>query len=172
MVAEHRKYIRDTKLKADKQQSKLGEKGIIKPSISWHAETKITVNFNTLVACPFCLYTAKLSAFLVTSKDGYQQGKAHCPDCNNNMMMKSLYNDWTAKEYAEWVFNYRRSGFWQKCPFATWKKRLHKMGWIHEFWIRYKDLKGSDISDSYFEHMEKQAQEYADAQHKEYEATL
>lgn len=159
-MSEHRKYVRQEKIRKDKQQMKLGETGKINTSTSAHIEPKITVNFNEEVACPFCLYAAKLSAFLIVGKDGYQQGKAHCPECKNNMMMKSLYNEWTAKDYADWVFNYRLSGFWSKCPFAKWKERLYKMGWAGAFWTRYKDLKGTSTTNRFFEDAEKTAEDY------------
>jgi transcription elongation factor Elf1 len=161
MTSEHKRYIRDEKSKKDKQQARFGERGevnITKPS---QTSVFISVNFNEKVWCPFCLYEAKLSQFLVSGKKGYQQGTAKCPECKTTMRMSSLWNDWDATKYAEWVFDYAMSGFWQKCSFEIWKKRLHQIGWSHNFWTRYKELKGSSETTSYFDHMAKQAEDYA-----------
>ena len=49
---------------------------------------------------------------------------------------------WSAKEYAQFVFDYRTSGFWQKIVFATWSKHLKMMNWSQPFWDEYKRLKG------------------------------
>jgi hypothetical protein len=169
LVNEHGRYVRDSKSKDNKKQSRFDKSGWLQP-VDKEVEVVFTgASINEQVMCPFCLYQAKLSAFFISNKKGISQTNAHCPDCNHDMRMKSLWNNWGAKEYAEWVFDYRHSGFWQKCPFAKWKERLHKIGWAHEFWTRYKELKGADTTDSYFEHMEKEAQEYANAQYKEYE---
>ena len=161
MVNEHGRYVRDSKSKDDKQQSRFDKTGWIKPKEKEPEVQFTTVSGNEMVMCPFCLHTAKLSLFFVSTNKGISQGKAECPSCKNGMLMKSLYNDWGAEEYAQWVFDYRRSGFWQKCPFPTWKQRLYEIGWAHTFWTTYKELKGSDTSQSYFDQMNQQAEEYA-----------
>jgi hypothetical protein len=83
------------------------------------------------------------------------------------MMMKSLTAEWTPEQYADWVFPYGHSGFWQKCKFETWKKRLSQIGWAQRFWQRYKELKGEDGTESYTDYIERKSQE--DAQQYESE---
>ncbi len=166
-MSEHRKYIRQSKSFDDRQQIKFDKDGKwIKP-----AEVEIVqftaVNCNELVACPFCLYKAKLSAFFISTKTGISQANAKCPECHNGMRMKSLWNDMGASQYAEWVFNYRLSGFWQKCPFAVWKKRLKEIGWSTAFWARYRELKGVEAADSMFSDAERMAEDYGIDTHEQ-----
>jgi hypothetical protein len=170
MTSEHRRYVRDQASKKDKQQLRFGEKGEVKVDKPQQTSVFITVNFNEKVWCPICLYEDKLSRFLVSGKHGYQQGTAKCPECKNTMRMSNLWNKWGAKEYAEFVFGYRLSGFWQKCPFYSWGKRLKAYGWSGEFWARYKALKGEDATESYFDYMERQAYEYVKQQESEGES--
>jgi hypothetical protein len=139
------RFDRDYNNAMDKQQVKFTNTGWLEKPKPPKTETNFTtVNSNELVVCPFCLYQAKLSAFFISNKQGISQKKAHCPECNNGMEMSSLYNDWGSKEYAQWVYKYRVFGFWKKCPFEIWKKRLKQMGWSLDFWIMYKQLKGED----------------------------
>jgi hypothetical protein len=118
-----------------------------------------SVDYNMRVRCPFCLHDDRLQAFLVSTKKGISQARAECPECHNGMMMKSLTSEWTPEQYAEWAYPYAGSGFWQKVPFETWKKRLHEIGWSHRFWERYKALKGSDESEDYFDYLDRQQEE-------------
>ena len=160
MVKQHSKWERDMDNKSDKQQIKFGANSeIIQPK---PAEiTQFTsVNCNELVMCPFCLYQAKLSAFFISTKKGISQGKAQCPECKNGMLMKSLWNDMSASEYAQWVYNYSASGYWKKCPFQLWKARLKAIGWSQAFWGRYKELKGVDAAESVFSDAERMARDY------------
>lgn len=159
MVSEHKLYKMREKAKGDKDQTRLGMDGKLKPTHNQMVTITTTVNFNMMVSCPFCLHDDKLKAFLVSTKKGISQKKANCPECHNGMMMKSLTADWTPEEYAEWVFEYRRSGFWQKCKFSTWKDRLYKRGWSKRFWDKYRELKGSDESEDYFDHLDSQQEE-------------
>lgn len=129
----------------------------VKPA---QVETFTGINGNVDVMCPFCLWQGKLSRFLVSTKNGVSQGTAKCPECNNGMRMKSLWADMNATQYADWVYGYSRSGFWKKCPFDTWRKRLVAIGWAIEFWARYKELKGSDDTQSIFSDAEKMARDY------------
>jgi hypothetical protein len=168
-MVRHSKWERDIDNKADKQQIKFDASGkMVQPK---PAEiTQFTaVNCNQPVMCPFCLYQAKLSSFFISNKKGISQGRAECPECHNGMLMKSLWADMNAKEYAKWVFDYRVNGFWQKCPFATWKKRLHDIGWSYDFWNTYKGLKGIDSANETFEEADDRAKYYADKAN-EYEA--
>jgi len=69
---------------------------------------------------------------------------------------------WTAKQYADWVYPYSHSGFWQKVKFETWKKRLFLMGWTEEFWDHYKELRADDGSESYSDYMNRKGREDAE----------
>jgi len=162
MVSEHDRYVRDSKSKDDKKQSKFDKSGWLQKSKPEVTAVFTSVSGNELVMCPFCLYTSKLSLFFVSTKKGISQHDAKCPECHNGMRMTSLWNEWSPEEYAEFVYPYARSGFWQKCPFQTWSKRLRAIGWSYRFWARYKALKGEDTTESYFDYMERQAQEYAE----------
>lgn len=159
MVSEKKLYHMREKAKDDKHQLRIGIDGKLKPSKMQMVTVVVSANYNQMVMCPFCLHAAKLQAFLVSTKKGISQSKAACPECKNGMMMKSLTTEWSPEEYADWVYNYRSMGFWQKVPFNLWKERLHKIGWSHRFWTRYKELKGSDESEDYWDYLDSQQQE-------------
>jgi hypothetical protein len=101
--------------------------------------------------CPFCLETSKLKNFVIgrgfkTTKTKLDFTLAECPHCKNRMWWKTLITmlKWNAKEYAEFVFGYRHSGFWKKIPdFNKWKIRLFKIGFSYSFWLRYNELNGT-----------------------------
>lgn len=100
------------------------------------------VEYTGYYYCPFCLHKAKMIDFRIRKGDGYSKEMVLCPDCNNRMMIRSLANDMTIEEYAEWVFRYSLNGFWGKCPFEKFSGRLKALGWSYQFWERYKELKG------------------------------
>jgi hypothetical protein len=160
MVEDNSKWMQDKRKRCPENQVTFNKAGWINIPEPVKIETFTTVNCNVMLACPFCLHQDKLSAFFVSTTTGISQSKACCPECHNGMLMKSLYNDWGAKEYADWVFDYRKSGFWKKCPFDKWKKRLHDIGWSIEFWARYKQLKGDDDADTIFDDAERMAKDY------------
>jgi len=103
---------------------------------------------NKLVFCPLCLVGNIVQKFLVSGKKGISQSKALCPACGVGMMLRNVIRDWTAESYADWVFGYSKSGFWQKIKFADWSKNLKEKGWTRAFWDRYKMLKGESSEDS------------------------
>lgn len=132
--------------------------------IRTHKKTReLKVTFETgIVSCPFCLFAAKIQAFLVSSKKGFSYALAKCPECKNGMRMDSLTTNWTPTQYAEWCFEYARSGFWQKVPFNKWNDRLRKLGISGEFWARYKELKHENVSETveeYYERIQREAHE-------------
>lgn len=167
MVKRKGKWEREMDASGDKKQAKFDKGGWLKKPAPEPIVEFTTVNANELVVCPFCLYKAQLKVFFISNKKGISQKRAQCPDCNNTMQMNSLYNDMTIEQYAEWVFGYRRSGFWQKCPFNTWKDRLYKLGWSGRFWSKYQALKADATDESFEETMNRKAEEYA----KELEAS-
>jgi transcription elongation factor Elf1 len=144
MSSERKRYLRQEIASDDKKQLKFGTWGEVEPTHKESAKITFTGDVKMLVSCPFCLYNDKLQNFLISTKKGISQSNAECPDCHKGMRMKSLTADWNAEQYADWVYAYRLSGFWSKCPFGTWKKRLNQMGWAKSFWDRYKQLKGVD----------------------------
>jgi len=139
----------------DKHQTELAPSSI--RGIRSHDERrKLEVTMDTsIVSCPFCLYTAKTTAFLVQTKKGYSYALAKCPDCKNGMRMESLTSNWTPEQYAEWCYEYAASGFWQKVPFNKWKERLNKIGIAGKFWARYKELKHEGEEESIEEYYER-----------------
>jgi len=161
MVTEHKKYVMQIQSKADRKQARLGTDGTVKMSTAQIVTQQKEIDFTQQVMCPFCLHVDKLQSFLLSTSKGLSLSRAACPECKNGMMMKSLTAEWTPEQYAEWVYPYAGSGFWQKCKFETWKKRLAQIGWARRFWDRYKALKGSDETESYGEYMERKAQEDA-----------
>lgn len=161
MSRAHKKYIREEKAKYDKVQTIFGEKGKVRHRPEYTVESGFTLDVSMKVHCPFCLYDDKLQAFLVSTKKGLSQSRAKCPICNNGMLMRSLTAEMTPEEYAQWCFEYSGSGFWQKVPFNTWKERLFKMGWAYRFWSMYKELKGDSGKETYADHMEQAAKEWA-----------
>lgn len=159
MVSEKKLYKMRQKSQDDKKQARLGTDGKMKPSKEQMITITTSFDYMMMVSCPFCLHDDKLQAFLVSTKKGISQKKAACPECNNGMMMKSLTSDWTPEQYAEWVFDYRKSGFFQKCPFQKWKKRLYEKGMAKRFWEKYNALKDEDESEDYFDHLDREQEE-------------
>jgi hypothetical protein len=105
------------------------------------------------VTCPFCLARSLFRQYLISTKKGYDRGKGKCPVCDNGVQFKTLVfmkqcelksNPNGPENYAKWVWEYRRSGFWQKVQplIEIRKKRLYSMGWTSRFWEKYKELRG------------------------------
>lgn len=162
MVSEHKKYVMQVQSKADRKQSRLGTDGKLKMSTAQMVTQQREIDFTQQVMCPFCLHADKLQAFLLSTSKGISQSRAQCPECKNGMMIKSLTVEWAPEQYADWVYDYTGSGYWQKCKFATWKERLFKIGWAKRFWDRYKALKGTgEESEGYIDYINRQGEEYA-----------
>lgn len=145
----------------DDTQSKFGKDGKAIAHKEQKTEIEFAFDMNMQVLCPFCLYKYKLQAFLVSTKKGISQKRAKCPECGNGMLMSSLTADMTPEQYAEWCFEYSPMGFWQKVKFSKWSDRLYKIGWARRFWEKYKELKADAGIESYSDHMEQKAREWA-----------
>ncbi len=154
------KFDRDWDFRNDKKQIKFDKNGWIQPPEQPKKVEHYAADPNMAVFCPFCLYLDNLQKFFISNKDGISQGKAKCPDCQNGMMMKTLIKDMTTSQYADFVFGYVHSGFWKKCPFEKWSKRLRAAGMSREFWKRYKELKGEAAADNVFDDAERMARDY------------
>ena len=115
--------------------------------------------------------TLRVSTFPSQHEEGISTGNAKCPLCGLTFRMRNLVGmtKWTAKEYAKWVYNYSKEGFWRKVStfFKTWKGRLKLMGWTDEFWKVYGELKGSEQdeggdTESFQDYVERKSQEAAE----------
>lgn len=115
--------------------------------------------------CPFCLHADYYFRFEVKLKSGKTSGRCLCPDCGRKMMRESLTKSMSVEEYAQWVFDYSRSGFWQKINFKVWNERLYQLGISREFWDKYKSLKGETVyneDDDYRDYLRSQKSEGGD----------
>lgn len=115
--------------------------------------------------CPFCLSYVRLRLFLISNKKGYDRGLGKCPECGQKMKLKTLVMMETCEpeEYAKFVFEYRRSGFWQKIKFASWKDRLKIMKWTKRFWDEYKRLRGDSPDPEGEKELEEKWKSYEEA---------
>ena len=100
-----RRYKRDEALKDDKNQSRLdfAQQTGLKP-----VQPKVTVNvtekYTEEYSCPFCLHMDKINAFLISRKTGYDKRLGLCPECKNQMMLKTLTAKMTPEDYAQFMF--------------------------------------------------------------------
>jgi len=156
------KFKDQIKAKLDKRQTELApntETGVKEKTPTFNIQT---ANMTDIVTCPFCLYFGKIKEFLVSTKKGISQYRAKCPECQNGMLIRSLLQEMTVEEYAEWVYNYVENGFWQKCKWYTWKDRLAKLGWAYKFWKKYRQLKGEDTTEGYQDYIMRKQYEQAE----------
>lgn len=147
---ERRRFLQRERARQDKQQTTLAPEGVKANPYVYAVKTEILPPPEKQVTCPLCLGLEQFNRFLVSNKKGISRSVGKCPLCGQGMFLKTLVHmeKCTAKQYAEWVYQYSRSGFWKKVDFAVWKRRLQLMGWTQDFWDRYKELKGEDQSES------------------------
>jgi len=155
------KWDREQKAKEDKQQTRLNPKSPSFIQVKQETKTEITQIHTGEYYCPFCLHVGKIEQYLISTKKGYHKGLGLCPECKNQMQFKSLTAAWTPEQFAEWAYSYSASGYWQKVPFSKFNERLRQIGWLERFWARYKQLKGSDETESYTEYIERTQREWA-----------
>jgi len=161
MVASHRKYKREQKAQDDRLQTVLTPEGRrVKEARPTHVDF-VYKDLDMICMCPFCLYEAPMQKYIIATKQGYHRGLGKCPECGNMMRFESLTAEWTPEQYAEWVYPYATSGFWQKIPYKTWQERMRKIGWSWRFWARYKQLKGEGAEDTYEAHLQREQEEWA-----------
>jgi transposase-like protein len=155
------KYNREYIARQDKQQATLNPNSpsFIKPK--QEKVIPVTTLYTGKYMCPFCLHIDKIEAYLISAKKGYDKRLGHCPECQQNMMIKTLTAEMSPEEFAEFVYGYRSSGFWQKCQFTKFNHRLAMLGWLERFWFRYKELKGNETNESYQDHIMRQQEEEA-----------
>lgn len=142
-MSEHKKYTRQQIAIYDKQQTTLTKTGT-QNNVQLCAVVVLQFTPEKTVLCPFCLTPNKLMKFYISNKKGIDKRLGKCPNCQNNVMYKTLFNllKWTPQQFAKWVFEYRLSGFWQKIVFKKWKQRLYELDMSLEFWQEYKKLRG------------------------------
>lgn len=127
----------------DKQQTKLSIDGCEQNSFMF-AKNLPNIEYWMVVTCPFCLEHNQFWRFKK------KQGLYKCPICTNEMMLTTLAitfdlsTNEAIENFAQWVFNYRRNGFFQKIypKFEKWNKRLWELKISFVFWQKYNKLKG------------------------------
>lgn len=158
----HKKYVREEKAKDDKCQTTLNFNS---PSLIQSKKTLeviMTERYTGEYRCPFCLGLNKIGFYLISTKKGYHKGLGHCPECGNQMKLKSLTAEWTPEQFADFAYEYSCQGYWQKVPFAKFAHRLDNIGWAQRFWTRYKELKGdSTPTESYQDYLMRTQEEEA-----------
>jgi len=159
MSKEHRKYVREQKAYADKQQTTFDILGKLKPSQMQQAKTVVDIKTDQIVACAYCLWQGALYKFLIKTKKGYHQSQAQCPSCGNKQLIRTLTTDMTPEEYAEWMYSNMQYGGWSKVPFTKWKERLAELGWSQRFWLKYRQLKGEETQETEEEYIQRKQQE-------------
>lgn len=170
MSLEHRRYERQEKARFDRAQSVLTELGAAPNPRRYTVTASSLVDPNKKVTCPFCLGLEQFRGFLVSTKKGFSRSLGKCPLCGEGMRLKTLMDmlKWGPREYAEFVAPYASEGFWKKCKWETWKKRLFLMKWTREFWDRYHELRGQGENESFSDYIDRKgredAEEYARSQ--------
>jgi len=160
-----KKWKRERQASADKSQSTIAPYGKQGYKLKEAPPVTQTYTIDEPVMCPFCLHIGKINEFLLSTKKGFDKRLGQCPECENKMMIRSLTAEWTPEQFAEWVYNYVESGYWQKVKFDKFRERLNKIGWSYRFWTKYKQLKGEEPTESYQKWLErKQREEYEQEQ--------
>lgn len=154
-------------MKGTATQAKFGKDGTVLTTVVGMYAEQSSVDVLQLVHCPFCLGEDTMQTFLISTKKGLSLSKGECRMCGHGMMLRNLLSmKSTPEKYAEWVWSYARSGFWQKIQFNEWKNRLEEMGWSRPFWDKYKALKTEAVSsgqepENYVDYMNRQGEEAA-----------
>ena len=164
MSLEKRRYDRQERARDDKAQTVLGPQGPRPNPLKLARKSETLLDPSKKVTCPFCLGLEELRLFLVSTKKGISRALGKCPMCGKGLRLRTLVEmvKWGPREYAEFVAPYASSGFWQKVPWETWKKRLFIMGWTQLFWDHYHELRGQDEGESFSEYVDRKGQEEAE----------
>jgi hypothetical protein len=113
------------------------------------------------VMCPFCLHIGHQKDFLMYKDDKPITYRVKCPECEQTFLMKTLMADMSVVEFADWVAEYARSGFWTKCSFEKFTARLKLLGWSKTFWERYRAMTGGGYKQERYERVIRSAGEDA-----------
>lgn len=119
-----------------------------------------------MATCPFCLHQSSTDKFAVSCKKGFNKRLGKCPECKNQSMWMTLHRKWKIKEFALFVYNYSREGFWSKCKYPAFNGRLRLIGQLDNFWNEYRRLKGDPEfhTESTEEYYNRKQREEAEAQ--------
>ena len=171
MSLDHRRFVRQEHAKKDMQQTVFFQ-DTAKQTIDFKGNPNKYATLTTKgidpfrnTTCPFCLGYSRLRLFLQSTKKGFNRGIGKCPLCGQGAKLQTLVKmeTWGPEEYAQFVFDYRSSGFWQKIDFASWKKRLALMGWTERFWNKYKELRGDSPDPEREKQLEEQWKNYEES---------
>jgi transcription elongation factor Elf1 len=158
------KYKREQAAIDDKQQATLNPKSPTFIAEKQDQKTTIVQAHSGKYYCPFCFHKDDIGIYLISTKKGFHKSLGKCPECGNEMQIKTLTADMSIEQYAEFVFGYSKSGFWQKINFKKFNERLKAIGWSERFWLKYKQLKGDDTNETYEEMLYRSQEEDARAQ--------
>ena len=155
------KYKREQAAKDDDKQSILNPQQL--SSVNKRGKVTVTVAaiYTGLYRCPFCLHEGLINHFLISTPKGYHHGLGKCPECGNQMQLKTLTSKMTPEQFAEFAYGYRTSGYWSKVKFTVFNRRLKELGINFRFWKRYKELKGEEPNETYEEQLWRQQEEQA-----------
>src|SRR3990172_2088688 len=101
-------YKIQEKMREDKEQMILNPDMSISINPSKYNSKTEKAEYDKIVFCPFCLNFTQLWRFK------FKHGFRICPNCLNSMTLKTLITNMTTEQFAQWVFDYRFSGFWSK----------------------------------------------------------
>jgi len=122
------------------------------------------------VMCPYCLYEDYSHKFYMKLAHGRTSEKRfQCPDCNQVMQKKTLYNSMSVEQFAEWMFD---TLAWSRVSFTKFNNRLKEMGISYQFWKHYKEYKqektgGRTGLDDYEEHLMQEQEEWMEEQKRQ-----
>jgi transcription elongation factor Elf1 len=158
------KYKREQTAKEDLKQSILNPENLEKVDLRKKTVVTVTTMYTGLYRCPFCLHEGLIKHFLISTKKGYHMGLGKCPECGNQMQLKTLTSKMTPEQFAEFAYGYRLSGYWSKVKFSVFNQRLKELGINFRFWKRYKELKGEEPTEGYEQYLMRKQQEEHEAE--------
>ncbi len=126
----------------DKEQTQLTISGCVTNPYRY-ATKEIQIKYEDKVLCPFCLSYDIFGHFERVRKQLFK-----CPICKNQIMLKTLdrVRKMNSKDFADWVFGYRLTGFWNKVypDVKQWFGKLYNFSYdfYSDFRIEYNKLKG------------------------------
>ena len=126
------------------------------------AKAKVEITYkNEPLTCPFCLYEASISKFLIKLKSGrWSEKRFMCPDCGKIMNKATLVREMSVEEFAAWVLD---AEAWSRVSFNKFTKRLKEMGISYQFWDAYNKHKAEMMEgETYEEAVDRQQKEWAE----------
>ena len=93
-------------------------------------------------SCPYCMLTGTIDKFQTKIKSGFSEKMFRCSRCKQGMRRKTLMNDMSPTEYAQWL--YAQVALYDGYHRVSWKELLaglKKHGIANEFWTAWKEAK-------------------------------